>query len=123
MKSRKWVFLVGGTIFFALGLLAFRPVPTPGENDCLSLRGLVTEINESGTKDVSFKLQGINKTFYVNRGLERGLDLDKLRGTLINEEIEIKYPKYWTPLDPTNSIRHISKIECKGQTIFTELTY
>jgi len=68
-----------------------------------------------------FKLQGLDKTFYINRGLERGLDLKKLREDLTNKEIVIIYPKYWTPLDPGNSVRHISKIECDGRTVFTEI--
>ena len=122
MTTKKWILLIGVTFFLGLGFLAFRPIPTPNENDLLSAKGLVTEINESGTKDVSFKLQGFDKIFYANRGLERGLELKRLRTIFINKEILIKYPKYWTPLDPTNSERHISKIEFNGQTIFTELT-
>ena len=74
-----------------------------------------------GSKDVVFKLQGLDKEFYINRGLERGLDLKKLRADLTNKEIVIKYPKYWTPLNPANSVRHISKIESDGTTVFTEI--
>ena len=122
MTNKKWILLSGATLLFVLGFLVFKPVPIPHERDCLRVKGLVTEITESGSKDVYFKLQGIDKTFYVNRGLERGLDLEKLRTTITNNEILIKYPKYFTPLDPMNSIRHISKIEFYGQTIFSELT-
>ncbi|PWV46451.1 hypothetical protein [Chitinophaga sp. S165] len=121
MTTKKWILLTGATFFLVLGFLAFRPIPTPDENELLHAKGLVTEINESGTKDIFFKLQGFDRTFYANRGLEKGLDLKRLRAVFINKEILIKYPKYWTPLDPTNSQRHISKIEFNGQTIFTEL--
>ena len=122
MTTKKWILLIGLIFLIGLGFLAFRPIPIPEENDCLSLKGRVAEIHESGTKDVSFKLHGSDKTFYLNRGLERGLDLEELKTTLANKEIIIKYPKYWTPLDPANSIRHVSKIEFNGQTFFTELT-
>ncbi len=120
MKTRNWIILLG-LLFLGPGILIFRPVPIPDEKDCLSLKGTVTEIYEGGIKDVVFKLQGLDKEFYINRGLERGLDLKKLKAELTNKEIVIKYPKYWTPLNPGNSVRHISKIECAGKTIFTEL--
>lgn len=110
-----------GLLLLGLGVLSFRPVPVPDENDCLSLKGTVSEVYEAGVKDVVFKLQGLDKKFYINRGLERGLDLKKLRADLTNKEILIKYPKYWTPLDPGNSVRHISKLECDGRPVFTEL--
>ena len=120
MMTRNWIILTG-LVFLGLGILAFRPVTTPDEKDCLSLKGTVSEVYEAGTKDVVFKLKGLDKEFYINRGLERGLDLKKLRADLTNKEIVIKYPKYWTPLNPTNSVRHISKIECDGRTVFTEI--
>ncbi len=120
MKSKNWLFLLG-VLFVVLGFQTFRPVPIPEESDCLTLNGTVARIYESGVKDVFFELKGIDKKFYVNRGLERGLDLNELQAELTNKEILIKYPKYWTPLNPDNSVRHISKIELEGRTIFTEL--
>jgi hypothetical protein len=120
MKTRNWLILIG-VLSLSLGILTFRPVPIPAEKDCLSLKGTVTEIYQSGVKDVVFKLQGLEKEFYINRGLERGLDLKILKAKLTNKDIIIKYPNYWTPLNPGNSVRHISKIECEGRVIFTEL--
>jgi hypothetical protein len=120
MKTRNWAILIG-VIFLGLAVLILRPVPIPDEKDCLSLKGTVSQIYEAGVKDIVFKLHGLDQTFYINRGLERGLDLKTLRVELINKEIVIKYPKYWTPLDPRNSVRHISKIEFDGGTVFTEI--
>jgi hypothetical protein len=120
MKTGNWTILIG-LVFIAVGISIFRPVPIPAEKDCLSLKGTVREVYEGGVNDVVFRLQGLDKEFYINRGLERGLDLKKLRADLTNKEIVIKYPEYWTPLDPGNSLRHISKIECEGMTVFTEI--
>lgn len=120
MRTRNWIILVG-LIFLGMGVLFLRPVPVPDEKDCLSLKGKVTQIYEAGVKDVVFELQGLDRKFYINRGLERGLDLEKLRAALTDKEIVIMYPKYWTPLDPGNSVRHISKIVCDGKTVFTEI--
>lgn len=108
-------------VVLAVGVLVFRPVPIPDEKDCLIVKAKVTEVYEAGFKDIVFKLQGVDKEFYINRGLERGLDLQALRANLTNNEIVILYPKYWTPLDPANSVRHISKMEFDGKIVFTEI--
>ena len=120
MRLTYWLmlFLFG---FLGVAVLIFRPVPIPEEEDCLIATGTVVQIYEAGVKDVVFRLKDQARSFYINRGLERGLDLAKLRGQLINQEITIKYPKYWTPLDPGNATRHVSKIEFNGETIFTEI--
>jgi hypothetical protein len=118
MKTKPWVILIA-VAFLLAGVLILRPVPIPDEKDCLIVNGKVIEINEAGTKDVVFRLAGQDRTFYMNRGLERGLELRKLRAELVDKEITIKYPKYWTPLG--NSSKHISKIKSSGRTIFTEL--
>jgi hypothetical protein len=118
MKTKYWGILIG-VVLPLFGVLIFRPVPIPNEKDCLIVEGTVIEITEDGVKDVVFRLAGQNRTFYVNRGLERGLELEKLRAELMDKEITIKYHKYWTPLG--NSSKHISKIESSGRTIFTEI--
>ena len=120
MKTKNWI-IVAALVLVGVGILVFRPVPIPDEEDCLTLNGTVREIYEAGVKDVVFKLQGHDKTFYINRGLERGLELKKLRTDLMSKKIKILYPKYWTPLDPFNSVRHISKMEHDGRTIFSEI--
>lgn len=118
MKTKYWIILIG-VAFIALGILIFRPVPIPDERDCLIVKGRVIEIKEGGVNDIVLRLADQDQTFYVNRGLERGLELEKLKTELMDKEITIKYPKYWTPLG--NSSKHISKIESAGRTIFSEI--
>src|SRR6478736_3742763 len=115
MKTRNWFILIG--LFLVFTILVIRPVPIPVPKDCLSLTGTVSEIYEAGTKDAVFKLQGLEEKYYINRALERGLDLENLRADLVGKEIVILYPKYWTPLDPFNSVRHVSKVEYDGKTV------
>lgn len=121
MKLIKSLFLL---FVIALGValfLAMRPVPTPGEEECLVQTGIVLEIYEGNEKDVIIKLNNTQRVFYINRGLDNGLVLDELNEQLSKQEVVIKYPDYWTPLDPNQTIRHISKLQMKGQTIFSEI--
>jgi hypothetical protein len=121
MKAKQWIISALIIVFVSFFILAMRPVPIPAEEDCLTISGTVTLVSESEGKDVRIKLQGVDQIFYVNRGLEAGLNLIQLNNDLLHKHITIKYPRYWTPLDPSNAIRHVSKIEVDGMTIFSEL--
>ncbi|MBT1703542.1 hypothetical protein [Chryseosolibacter indicus] len=78
------------------------------------------KIYEAGTKDVAFELRGHSGVFYVNRGLEHGLDLKKLKFELLGREVTIKYPNHWTPIDPRSIHKHISKLESEDKVFFSE---
>lgn len=104
-----------------IAVLIFRPVPIVSESKAISEIGIVKEIYSNKGKDVIFVMLNTDRKFYINRGLENGLELNNLKEKLIGNSIVMKYPKYWTPLDWNNSIRHISKVEFKNEIIFNEL--
>lgn len=66
-------------------------------------------------------MENNERRFYINRGLENGLEINNLKEKLIGNPIVVKYPKYWTPLDWNNSVRHISKVEFNDEIVFNEL--
>lgn len=113
--------IISAFFFLAVGLLFFRPVPIVKESKALVKSGVVSSIYEAGVKDVVFRLEGIEQRYYINRGLENGLVLDSLRDKLLGQEVTIKFPKYWTPLDWDNEVRHLSKLEYGEEVIFNEL--
>ena len=119
--KKKYFAIFAGLIALATVIFCLRPVPILAEKDCLVIKGTVSEIYEGGVKDVFFKLHGQNQSFYINRGLQRGLSLRELQANLTGREIVLKYPDHWTLLNPNNLSVHISKIEHAGQTFFTEL--
>ena len=104
-----------------IAVLIFRPVPIVPESMAISEIGIVKEIYSNKGNDVIFIMLNTDRKFYINRGLENGLELNNLKEKLIGNSIVMKYPKYWTPLDWNNSIRHISKVEFKNEVIFNEL--
>ena len=104
-----------------IAVLIFRPVPIVSESKAISEIGIVKEIYTNKGNDVIFIMLNTERKFYINRGLENGLELNNLKEKLIGNSIVMKYPKYWTPLDWNNSIRHISKVEFKNEIIFNEL--
>ena len=110
-----------GLIILIFAVLIFRPVPMVSESKAISKIGIVKEIYSNKGNDVIFVLENTERRFYINRGLENGLELDNLKEKLIGNSIVLKYPKYWTPLDWNNSVRHISKVEFKNEIVFNEL--
>jgi hypothetical protein len=108
-------------VIFILATQIFKPVPIVTESECLIQSGIVTAIDEGGTNDVVIRLKDNDEMFYINRGLEQGLDLGILKSTLIGNEVILKYPKHWTPLDPYNKTHHVSKVEHGEHVIFDEL--
>lgn len=121
LKNNRWLVLLSITLLLYIGIKACSPVPIPLERYCREVKGLVSAIHLDGTGDIFFTIDNTNKRFYINHGLSKGLEIDTLKAMLIGNEVVIKYPRYWTPLDPLNRVRHISKLEFQDSTIFSEL--
>ena len=112
------IFFVCGILI--LGFLIIKPVPIVAEEKAVVVQGLVVDIFEGGVKDVVFKLNDDNSSYYINRGLEYGLIIEDFKEKLVGNQVILKYPQYWTPLDWNNKIRHISKLEFNDEVLFNE---
>lgn len=118
----KRIFLISILALLSLLIaLVFKPVPIVSEDRLLSVKGTVDTIYEGGTNDVVFIINNHPVKYYINRGLESGLILEKLQRDLIGQNILLKYPKYWTPLDPKDRIKHVSKVYFEKDVIFSEV--
>jgi len=114
------ILLISGFSVIILLSLTLRPVPSLPENELSIANGTVTNIFEGGEKDIVFRLKETDEMFYINRGLEQGLEIEALKKQLIGNQITLKYPEYWSLLS-NGSTHHVSKVEYKGETIFSEL--
>ena len=102
-------------------VLVLRPVPIISENEAITETGIVSDIYEDGDNDIVFRLENNERIFYINRGLQNGLEINTLKEKLIGNPIILKYPKYWTPLDWNDKIKHLSKVAFKDEIVFNEL--
>ncbi len=118
--SYLYIFL--GISFFIFAALVLRPVPIPKDaNELLVKKGQVVRIFEGGVNDVVFKFKGDKTSYYINRGLEYDLVLEDLQKELTGKEITVKYPEYWTPLDPNHKSKHLCILEFEGKELFNEI--
>ena len=117
--NKKVFLLILGVLLFILMALTFRPI-IPTQSNSEKLSGTLIDIYEGGVKDICFRLNGVKKNYYINRGLEQGLRIDSLKKKLLNQNIDLYYAKHWTPLDPDGKTRHITRLEFNGEVLFTE---
>lgn len=120
MNASRIAKIIFWSVPLILAILVLRPVPILKEKDCLKIEGKVVRLFESGVMDVSIILEDDRHWFYINRGLENGLNMDSLRKKILGKKVTLKYPDYWTPLDWDKSHRHVSMLIHEGEILFDE---
>jgi hypothetical protein len=126
MKTSKAFLLTGfALVMIVLAALSFRAVPIPHSIDELHLvEGRLTYLDSSSkTLDLLIRIEGVDKRYYINRAFETpyGHDIISNKDSFMGQKVLLGYPHYWTPLDPNNSIKHVSYLELDGQVLFTEI--
>lgn len=108
----KKILVLSPFVLILIGaVLVPSPVPIPKDAAyCVQLDAEVITIGEGGDQDIVFVLQGTSTILYINRCLESDLTLKQVSEQTMGKTDRFFYPKYWTPLDPNNRIRHVSKV-------------
>jgi len=115
--------LVGLGAILLLALLILRTVPIPDDiSECQVETGTIEAIVEAGQSDAVFLLEENNHRFFINRGLVNGLTLEVLQRDLLGKEVTLYYPKYWTPLDPSQHTKHLSQLNLGDKVYWTEIS-
>ncbi len=77
---------------------------------------MVSGVFESGENDIVFKIIGDEPGYYINRGLQVGLDIDRLSKELMGKRVHLVYADM--PFDPT--VKHLYFLRQDDQIIFKE---
>lgn len=117
----KRVFSVLGLILFLLVVYSLRPVPITSEEKCIVSEGKLDSVEEGTSYDIYLSLEGDEKRYYINRGIEQGLSVEDLKKQLLGKTVRLRYPIYWTLLDPFGKTKHIAKLEYQDQVLFSEI--
>ena len=96
-KISKIIFISFSLLFFIVAVLIFRPVPIVAEKNTISESGIVKEIYTNKGNDIIFILENVQRRFYINRGLEMGLELTDLKKRLIGNLIAVSYTHLTLP--------------------------
>ena len=91
-------------------------VSNPQLDDTVVITTTITKITEGPSNDIVFHDNGGDK-YYINRGLERGLNLDNLNTTVLNKTVTLHLAKV---LGGMATSEHISQLAVGDTIIFTE---
>ncbi len=117
MKKPILLFIVFSIIGFvgAFTLLKSLTIENPGLEDTQTMEITVTEITEGSSNDIVFKDAGTD-SYYINRGLERGLTIEGLKEKVLNKRVTLRLAKLWI-----GTSEHISYLAVGDEVIFTEI--
>ncbi|MBD2101670.1 hypothetical protein [Leptolyngbya sp. FACHB-261] len=100
-------------------VVGFVPRPTVENTDVIS--GRVSRVKNGGVNDVVITLEGDNRIYYINRGLERGVDLNRFAQQLEGEQIELHVIQLmWSPLDPSRRVAPVGRVTLGQKVLFTD---
>lgn len=121
-KILKTIAVTLGILFFVFVILALRPIYDLQESDCKTVSGTVDELwGHKSSADINIRI-GDGRHYYINRGMEAGLDPLQLRDQLLHREVSISYADHWTPLDPRGIVRHVARVTLDGEVLYNEIS-
>lgn len=107
------IILLGIISFFGIKSLI---IQDPQPEGCAVETETIINISEGTSYDIVFSdSQGDH--YYINRGLERGLNLDSLNAKVLNKRVTLHLPKLWL-----GTSEHIAQLAVGDDIIFTEFS-
>lgn len=105
-------------LFYLLVLLTFTScvIYNPKPEECVVLKTTITKIKDGGTYDIAF-YDNKGDRYYINRGLEQGLNLDSLNVKVLNKTVTLHLAKV---LGGMATSEHIAQLAVGNTIIFTE---
>lgn len=116
---RSDIIIVGGLLLFAALVIAgIRPEESKSST-WVTERGMVTDVYQTGLRDLVVKLKGHGKDYYIDISSQAGSFAD-LKEKLLYKNVVIQYPDHWKPMKADNNRFYISKLEHEGEIIYAE---
>ena len=100
-------------------VVSVAPQPTVNNTDVVS--GRVSNVMGGGVNDVVITLEGDNRIYYINRGQERGVALNRLAQQLTGKQVELHVTRVmWSPLNPSRRVVPIGRVTLEQKVLFTD---
>ena len=91
-------------------------INNPQPEECYIQTETIINISEGSSQDIVFS-DDSGDHYYINRGLERGLNLDSLNAKVLNKTVTLHLPKV---LGGLVTSEHIAQLTVDETIIFTE---
>ena len=112
-RNVLFVLLIGVpviTFLFFKWFVIYDPIPS----GCKKVTAKIIELRAGPTYDIQFKAEN-GATFYINRGLESGLNLDSLNAKVLNKTVTLHLP-----IMIYGPSKHVAQLATEEQIIYTE---
>jgi len=96
-------------------------VPNATAENTITVKGKVVNIQEAGVKNVVFKLECDDISYYDNRGLDNGLDINELKKEYLNTDISLTFIEHNQLLHSLIDNRHLAKVEVNNDVVYSEM--
>jgi hypothetical protein len=101
--------------------LVIRKVPAPLKANCTKVQGVVEIVHSPCCSDIVIQLEDNDKQYYINRGLDDGLDINQMRNDLLGKEIVLQKINHWTPLDPERYTIPLAELKVNDEVYFSRM--
>ena len=112
--KRKTPFFVLALFLSVFLMLKSCVINNPQPENCEVVEVTIKKITEGSSYDIVFHDTGTDY-YYINRGLEQGLNLDSLNAKVLNKTVTLHLPKLLF-----GTSEHIAQIAIDDEIIFTE---
>lgn len=108
-------------LIITLLFFVFSPVSVTRENS-IEFNTMVSRVGEGSEGNVVLRLDR-DGIYYINHGLQKGLNLDTLKKQLINQQVTVLYLKgsFVSGFSPVASTKYITELRKGDQVIYSEL--
>lgn len=117
---RRFTFIFLGIAFVVFLAYSFKPVTTVKSDDCVLISGKIISIQEGSSNDIQIRLENDSHYYYINRGLEKGINLEQLSSKVLNKTVTLYCPNRWTIVNPDGIVPHISRMDKGTSVVYTE---
>ncbi|MES3017499.1 MAG: hypothetical protein V4721_06970 [Bacteroidota bacterium] len=120
--SAKFEILIFLGLIITLLFFIFNPLAVTRANS-IEFNTLVYKVGEGSEGNVILKLDNGTGIYYINHGLQKGLDLDTLKKQLINHKVTVFYLKnsFVSGFSPVASTKYITELRLGEKVIYSEL--
>jgi len=102
-------------IFYLIFIVRIGPVDTSKVNS-IEVTGIADDFYEGGVKDLVVKLKNDDAIYYINRALENGFNLEKIKRELLGKEITLWHAKSRS----RNGGGHMMQLKYQDSIYYTE---
>jgi hypothetical protein len=117
MNRQNLILALVFTLIFIISLsLHSCIINNPKPYECDIVKAKIVKITEGSSYDIVFHDAGTD-FYYINRGLENGLNLDSLNAKVLNKTVTLHLPKLFY-----GTSEHIAQLAIDDEIIFTEFS-